>query len=168
MIAIARPDGYAAGVGALLSMMEDCRVRTLGEIARADPGLLDSPTPWGGNTIGSLLYHIGAIELDWLYSDILQQDFPPAAVAWFPHDAREENGRLTPVAGEPLGRHVARLAWVRELFRSECRVLTDDDLRANRPGGDDTVTVEWIFHHLLQHEAEHRGQLAEIRTALGR
>ncbi|HEX9978825.1 MAG TPA: hypothetical protein VGB41_09375, partial [Acidimicrobiia bacterium] len=96
---IARPVGYAPGVGALLSMMEDCRARTLREVQRVEPAALDTPSAWNGNTIGSLLYHIAAIELDWLYSDILQQDSPPEAWEWFPHHVREEDGRLAWVRG---------------------------------------------------------------------
>ena len=163
---IARPVGYAPGVGALLSMMEDCRARTLREVQRVEPAALDTPSAWNGNTIGSLLYHIAAIELDWLYSDILQQDFPPEAWEWFPHHVREEDGRLTSVTGESIDRHVDRLAWVRGLTRRQLRTLTEEDLHATRPSGDRSVTLEWILHHLMQHEAEHRGQLGEIRAAL--
>ena len=25
------------------------------------------------------------------------------------------------------------------------------------------VTPEWVIHHLIQHEAEHRGQIGELR-----
>ena len=164
---ILRPDAYAPEVGVLLSMMEDCRARTLREVERIDPSMIDAPTPWSGNTIGSLLYHIGAIELDWLYSDIMQRDFPEEAWAWFPHDVREEDGRLTPAIGETVDRHLERLAWVRARTRGELRTLSTADLMAIRSEGDDSsMTIEWILHHLLQHEVEHRGQLAEIRTAL--
>jgi hypothetical protein len=30
------------------------------------------------------------------------------------------------------------------------------------PGYD--VTPEWVLHPLLQHEAEHRGQISDMRT----
>ena len=26
--------------------------------------------------------------------------------------------------------------------------------------------INWILHHLMQHEAEHRGQIGELRAAL--
>ena len=164
--AIDRPDGYAPAVGALVAMMEDCRDRTLRLVAELDAGMVDAPTPWHGNTAGSLLYHVAAIELDWLYSEIMAKDFPEEAWEWFPHDVREEGGRLTPVLGEPLDRHLDRLAWVRDRLRDEVRSLGDDDLHAIREtGGGRTVTPEWVFHHLLQHEAEHRGQLGEIMAS---
>lgn len=165
---IDRPDGYSPGVGALLAMMEDCRERTLRLLEELDPSGVDEPTPWQGNTPGSLLYHVGAIEMDWLYAEIMVKDFPEEAWSWFPHEVREEGGRLTPVLGDSLERHLDRLSWVRDRMREELRSLTDDDLQAVRAtDGGRTVTPEWVFHHLMQHEAEHRGQLGEIMVSRG-
>jgi len=165
---IDRPDGYAPGVGALLAMMEDCRGRTLRLVEGLDSAHIDEATPWHGNTPGSLLYHLAAIELDWLYAEIMAKDFPEEAWSWFPHEVREEDGRLTPVLGDALERHLDRLAWVRDRMREELQSLSDEDLQAVRQtDGGRTVTPEWVFHHLMQHEAEHRGQLGEIMASRG-
>jgi uncharacterized damage-inducible protein DinB len=165
---ISRPDGYSPRVAFLLALTEDCRQRTLRLIGDLDPARIDQPTGWNGNTPGSLLYHIAAIELDWLYAEVMVNDFPAEADAWFPHDVREEDGRLSPAPGDSLDRHLARLGWVRERMREELMGLDDDDLDAIRVSGDFTVTPEWVFHHLMQHEAEHRGQLGEIMASWGR
>lgn len=165
---IQRPDGYSPRVAFLLALTEECRGRTLRLVADLDPATVDQPTVWNGNTAGSLLYHVAAIELDWLYAEVMVKDFPEEAGAWFPHDVREEHGRLSPALGDSLERHLARLAWVRERVREELRSLADDDLDAIRVSGDFTVTPEWVFHHLMQHEAEHRGQLGEIMAARGK
>lgn len=149
-------------------MTEECRGRTLRLIGELDSARIDTPTAWNGNTAGALLYHIAAIELDWLYAEVMVKDFPPGFAEWFPYDVREEGGRLSPVTGEPLERHLARLAWVRDRMREELTSLTDDDLGAVRASGDMTVTPEWVFHHLMQHEAEHRGQLGEIMASRGK
>jgi uncharacterized damage-inducible protein DinB len=166
--AIERPEGYVPAAGLFLGMMEDCRERTLRLIDELHPARVDDPTPWHGNTAGSLLYHVAAIELDWLYAEIMAKDFPGETEEWFPHEVREEDGRLTPVLGEPLERHLDRLAWVRDRVREELRSLADEDLHAVRAtDGGRTVTPEWVFHHLMQHEAEHRGQLGEIIASWG-
>jgi uncharacterized damage-inducible protein DinB len=163
-----RPDGYAQGVGLFVAMLDESRSRTLREMDDLDPGLVDTAAPGHVNTIGSILYHIAAIELDWLYVEVLGRDFPDEAFegGWFPYDVREEDGRLTAVVGDTLDRHRERLAWVRSLLHDGLATLGDDDLRVERPTHGGTVTAEWVFHHLMQHEAEHRGQMGEIATAL--
>jgi hypothetical protein len=162
------PDGFTPAVGLLVAMLDDCRSRTLRDLASIHPAMVDASAPGHDNTIGSILYHVAAIELDWLYVEILGRDFPEAAFgdAWFPHDVRDEAGRLTPVVGDPLNRHRDRLAWVRGLLHDGLRTLSDDDLDVERPSADGTVTAAWVLHHLMQHEAEHRGQIGEIATAL--
>ena len=165
---IERPAGYSPRVAFLLAMTEECRGRTLRLVGDMDPAQIDTPTAWNGNTVGALLYHIAAIELDWLYAEVMVKDFPAETGTWFPHDVREEGGRLSPAVGDSVEKHLARLAWVRERMRVELAALGDNDLDAIRESGDRTVTPEWVFHHLMQHEAEHRGQLGEILASRGK
>ncbi len=47
------------------------------------------------NRIGTLLYHIAAIELDWLYVEVLEQEFPADLDALFRYDVRDAQGRLS-------------------------------------------------------------------------
>ena len=158
--------GYQPAVGRFVAMLDDTRSRLLGDLERFDPSQVDLHPPGSPNSIGTLLYHIAAIELDWLYADLLGRDFPDAAHEWFPVDVREENGLLTPVV-EPLDRHLARLAWVRNLLLAELRAITDSDLERTVNVGPQESGAGWVLHHLMQHEAEHRGQIGEIRAGLG-
>ncbi len=45
--------------------------------------------------------------------------------------------------------------------------MTVEDFRRPRhfPGQYD-VTPEWVLHHLIQHEAEHRGHIQTLRVLL--
>lgn len=158
--------GVEPHLGAALWMMDDTRARTLEAVEGLQPSQVDAIPIGGGNTIGALLYHVAAVERDWLYRDILEQPMPEWSSPLFPQDVREENGRLTPVRGMPLDEHLARLATVRQHLRADLAGLTHEDFRRHRevPGGGGTP--EWILHHLREHEAEHRGQIQEIRTLL--
>lgn len=159
------PEGFSPGVGRFVAMLHDTRRRTLRDIVDLAASELDERPAWAPNSIGTLLYHLAAIELDWTFADILESDeFPTGVEAWFPVDVREEDGRLTPVV-EPLERHLARLEWVRAHLLDTLRGLTDDDLdRVVNPA--DPSTIGWIVQHLMQHEGEHRGQIGELRAAL--
>jgi hypothetical protein len=69
---------YEPLVGSYLSAYQDVRQRTLDTLEGLEPNLIDWCPPWRGNPISALLYHLAAIEADWLFTDILEQrEFSP-------------------------------------------------------------------------------------------
>jgi len=141
----------------LLAILHEARARTLATVAELKRGL-DDPAP-AGHSAGTLLYHLAAIELDWLYAEVRQEAFPAEAEAWFPLDVRDSDGRLSVLAGEGLERHLARLSWVRGLLDDTFGALSLADFRRPRELEAYTVTPEWVLMHLSLHEAHHAGQL---------
>jgi hypothetical protein len=79
------------------------------------------------------------------------------------YDVRDGEGQLTVVRGEPLGIHLLRLDAARALFLKTLRTITLTEFRRVRTVETYDITPEWALHHLMQHEAEHRGQLMELR-----
>jgi uncharacterized damage-inducible protein DinB len=155
-------------LGRWLWALEDTRARTKEAVAGLDQAALDWTMPGVENSIGSLLYHIALIESDYLYADILAVDYP----AWlfeadaFAIDVRDAEGKLSVVAGVPLDEHLARMDRVRDEFVSLVSKLTVDELATARdlPEYGYRTSPAWVLHHLMQHEAEHRGQITAIRT----
>jgi uncharacterized damage-inducible protein DinB len=156
-------------VATWLSALEEARDRTLRALEDLGDEHVDRAPDDGGNTIGALLYHIAAIEADWLYADILG---PESDKSWpaelFPHDVRDDEGALTAIRGIPLDEHLARLAQTRALLLENLSVFTTEDLNRVRPREQYDVSAAWVLHHLLQHEAEHRAQIAALRDAASR
>ncbi|MFQ6088758.1 MAG: DinB family protein [Candidatus Methanofastidiosia archaeon] len=46
--------------------------------------------------------------------------------------------------------------------------MTTQEFRHLHSFDDYDVTPEWIIHHLIQHETEHRGQIMELRKCAER
>lgn len=157
--------GFAPLVGRFVTMFADTRRRLHRDLSDLDATQLDLTPDWAPNSIGTLVYHIAAIELDWTFADILETDFPPGAHEWFPYDVRDHNGLLVALV-EPLATHKDRLVWVRDQLFEALGSLHDADLDGTRTSGGEELGVGFILHHLMQHEAEHRGQIGEIRAAL--
>ncbi len=155
--------GYAVEIGRALWMLEDTRRRTKDHLKGLSPAVLDWHASETDNTIGTLLYHMAAIELDWLYAEVLEQAAPADLMVLFPYDVREHQGQLTPVKAGTLEAYVVRLDTTRATLLAAFRPLTLEDYRRLRWLEDYDVTPEWVLHHLMQHEAEHRGQIIEIR-----
>ncbi|MBI1256350.1 MAG: DUF664 domain-containing protein [Chloroflexi bacterium] len=162
---IIQPDaGAAPEVGPALWSLEDTRRRTHAVLKAVDPASVDWQPEWALHSIGTLLYHIAAIELDWLYSDVLEQPFPAEIEALFPHDVRDDTGKLTTITGISLDDLRQRLAVVRRALLDAFHAMSADDFHRSRSFPDYDVTPEWVLHHLCQHEAEHRSEIAALQT----
>lgn len=164
---IAQPlRGYVPPLAMALWQMEDARMRTVRWLYTIDQSLLDwSPPGETVNTIGTLLYHIAAIELDWVYADILKAPWPAEVEPWFQQNVRDASGRLSVVTGESLEIHLERLTTTRHAVLEGLRGMTEHDFNAPRVLPNYIVTPAWALHHLCQHEAEHR---AEMMSLVGR
>jgi uncharacterized damage-inducible protein DinB len=155
-------------VARALWILMEARRRTL----RALSGLPDTALEWAPptetHTIGTLLYHIAATEMEWICLDLLGGRSVAGALApLFDRGVREVDGRLVPIRGETVGAHLQRLAMMRA-FTLDALGSTDDRAFCRpRPMALEarTVTPEWLVYHLAQHEAEHRGQIIQLRRA---
>lgn len=155
--------GYEPTVGRDLWRLQEGRERTLEVVRTLSEGDLEYALSGGRNTTSTLLYHLAAIEADWLYAEVLETPFPEPILALFPFDVREASGRLTPIAGMSLKAHLERLEAVRQALLHAFEGMTLDEYRRPRTLPDYDVTPEWVLHHLLQHEALHRGQILQQR-----
>lgn len=155
-------------LGRWLWALEDTRVRTKEALAGLDQAALDWTGPGVENSIGSLLYHIALIESDYIYGDILGVEYP----AWldepeaFATPDRDADGHLSVVSGVSLADHLARLDRVRHDLLRLVSQLTEEQMVTPRPlpEWNYEISPAWALHHLMQHEAEHRGQIAAIRA----
>lgn len=154
-------------VGRWLSALDDGRRDTIRELDDVAEAMLDEQPPGAPNSIGTLLYHIALIELDWLLVDLLLLD---QGVSWpehlVPFADRDGEGTLTVVRGETLGTHLERLAAVRAIVHLHIAPMTAESFHRPRAGESLDVSPAWVIHHLLQHEAEHRAHIAWVRDAL--
>ena len=103
-------------IGRMLWAIEDARHRTLSALNDIPPAVIDWVPGPDQNTIGTLLYHVAAIEASWLYEDVLQAGFVAPLDTLLPFDVRDADDRLTRVMGLALEHHLNRLSVVRGLL----------------------------------------------------
>lgn len=162
ILKLASLSGYPEGIGRDLWRLEDARARTLRAVQGLPQAHLDTEPEGGGNAVGTLLYHLAAIEADWLYVEVLQEGFPEDILALFPVDVRDERKRLSPMLGVNPETHLDRLSFMRGRLLERFAELSEADYHRLRKLPDYEVTPEWVLHHLAQHEALHRGQILQL------
>ena len=164
-------NGYAEPVGIWLSALQDARARTMRVLEGIQPNWLDFVPEDGGESIGTILYHLAAIEASWLYEEVLQAaDFPPEIEVLLPHDVRDDAGKLMTVS-DTMQNHLERLSIVRKNLLDVFLSMTPGEFEKPRGLPKYDVSPVYVIHHLMQHEAEHRSQIDWIgrkaKIALG-
>lgn len=157
---------YAPEIGRWLWAMNEVRGRTLRLVEGLDQRILDWEGPDGReNAIGTLLYHIAAVEMGWLFIDIKEGDLPPHVKQDFPFNIATK-GRLTPVLQTPLDEHLRRLESSRKIFLDSLKDMSIEDWRRFRQPVDEdyAVTPEWAVFHLVEHEAGHAFQISSLKA----
>jgi uncharacterized damage-inducible protein DinB len=153
--------GYRDDIGQWLSALQDTRERTIEVLEGIEPAWLDFVSDDDEESISTILYHIAAIETDWLYTEVLQASFPPEVDALFPHDVRDQYGKLTSVT-DIMQSHLNRLNVVREKLLEGFMKMSPEEFMITKRFDDYDVSPAYVLHHLMQHEAEHRSQINRI------
>lgn len=158
--------GYAPSVGYALACLEWERGKTREVVDGLAVEVLDARAEGFPNSVGSLLYHVAAIELDWLYSEVLEQPVPDELLTLFTAEVRDDQGRLAFFGEVELADHLERLAAVRRTLLAELKDMTEGDFYRARVLEPYDVNPAWVLYHLLEHEAKHGAQMVLLRRAL--
>ncbi|MBA2263947.1 MAG: DinB family protein, partial [Chloroflexi bacterium] len=163
------PVGDDPEVGRWLAALQDGRRDTLRELDGVTPPMIDWYPEAPLNSIGTLLYHIALIEASWVAEEILDAGEPVELAALLPWPDREAGDgagterHLSRIDGQSLNDHLERLAGVRTYALEHLKPMTNEDFHRVRALEDYEVAPDWVLHHLLQHEAEHRSHIALLR-----
>lgn len=162
--------GFSPAVGLALAAMEEVR----GQLHRIVEGMSDEDLARlafpGAHSIGALVLHIGEAEWWWMtcivqgheltdtdraepYWDVLVD---PDAFATKNYSARFCLETIARIRGET---------------RSFLAALDDNALEKvySHTHGDRSLeaSLRWILHHLVDHEAQHKGQILMLKRLLG-
>ena len=160
ILEVTKLPGYPPEIGAALWCLEDTRRRTLDLLKDLPEKYVDYDVH--GNTIGTILYHIALIEMDWLFVEILNEPIPDEVTRLFPEDVRDEEGHLTQIKALTFEQHLNRLREMRKILMDKLLGMTVDDFYRKRNFPQYDVSPQWVLHHLSQHEAEHRGEIGAV------
>ncbi len=164
-------------VARYLTMLADCRKQTIETIKSLRYDLLYWRRNQFDSNISDLLYHIALVEADWLFVDVLETTIPRDLSEHLAYEDRDEQGRLVHIGAEELEASLERMDKVRAALNRTFSKMDLAEFRRLRKSERREVSPEWVLHHLLQHEAEHRGQINLLkrlgsetarRTELGR
>lgn len=160
---IAPPEGYSTQVGNLVSMLEDLKGRVTRSVVELSPEETDFLLDDQANRIGALIYHLAATEKFYQVYTFENRQFNEAEVAMWDTALRLGDNARAQLVDQPISYYLDLWGEVRA---NTLRLLKEkDDAWLASLTGSGEMNNHWAWYHVMEHQANHMGQ---IRLILGR
>jgi uncharacterized damage-inducible protein DinB len=161
--------GLSTGIGYYLSGMEEVRSQIIAAVKRIPDDLIGKPAFLGAHSIGGLVLHIGEAEWFWMQMvvsghQLTEED--QKAPCWDVLDDVETVARK----GYTTEFCLKEVEKIRNQTRDVLFSYNDRDLERiihfERPDKPTEHNLRWILHHLIDHEAQHKGQILMLKRLM--
>jgi uncharacterized damage-inducible protein DinB len=161
--------GLSIGIGYYLSGMEEVRSQLSAAVRTIPDDLIGKPAFLGAHSIGGLVLHIGEAEWFWMQMVVSGHnltDEDRTAACWDILDDLERVAQRGYTAEFCLG----EIEKIRNQTRDVLFAYNDKDLERiitfERNGQTTEYNLRYILHHLIDHEAQHKGQIFMLKRLM--
>jgi uncharacterized damage-inducible protein DinB len=160
------PKGYSPQIGVVVSMLEDLKSRVTRSVTNLSVEETDFLLDDKANRIGAMIYHLAATEKYYLR-------YTFEGTGYLPEDAHWEFAQdLGAPARKKLVRKPIRFyldLWDEVRAETLRQLKTKDDKWFNsKAGGSRNMNNHWAWYHVMEHQANHMGQIQLIKGRLPR
>ncbi len=161
--------GLSTGIGYYLSGMEEVRTQLNVAVRGIPDDLIGKPPFLGAHSIGGLVLHIGEAEWFWMQMvvsghKLTEED--KKAPYW---DVLEDVDRVAR-NGYTAEFCLQEVEKIRNQTRDTLFSYSDKDLERlithERSGETSEYNLRWILHRLIDHEAQHKGQIFMLKRLM--
>lgn len=162
-------EGYSTQIGTLVSMLNYNRSTIVNMVKSMSMKDLDHLHDANSNTIGALILHLGATEKYYQINTFEgRQDFnDEEKKIWGSAMSLGDEGRQN-IKGKDVQYYLDTITAVREKTLEELKKKDDKWLLAIDPewSKERALNTYWKWFHVCEHESNHRGQIAWLKSRL--
>lgn len=168
--AIVPANGYTPHIGVLVSMMTECRRKTLYIIKRLTTQQLDYCWDDQANSIGALLLHSCALEVAYQELSFFGRNLLDDAQlkeTWHIPMSLGDKARKA-IRGNSIDFYISLLQQTRSKTHELLALKTDDWLweTGKQPWSDHITNNYWRWYHVIEDEINHRGQIVWLKNRI--
>jgi len=161
--------GLSTGIGYYLGGMEEVRNQVNVAVKNLPDDVIGKPAFLGAHSIGGLVLHIG--EAEWFFMQMVVSghkltDEDSKQPYWDVLDDLERVAR----EGYTAEFCLKEVEKIRNQTRDVLFSYNDKDLERiitfERNGETTEYNLRWILHHLIDHEAQHKGQIFMLKRLM--
>lgn len=152
------PKGYSNDIGQMISMLDNLKSRVERNVANLDQDGTDFLLDENANSPGAIIYHLAATEAYYQVYTFEGRSFnEEEAKKWETALNLGEKARQE-FKGKPLSFYLEIYDEVRK--KTKELLKTKDDKWFKKKNGN--MSNHWAWFHVMEHQANHMGQLALI------
>lgn len=161
--------GLSTGIGYYMSGMEEVRAQLVDAVKDIPKELIGKPAFLGAHSIGGLVLHIGEAEWFWMQMVVSGHKLTEEDRGTAYWDILDEIERVSSrsYTTEFCLREIEK---IRNQTRDVLFSFNDSDLERiisfERRGKTTEHSLRWILHHLIDHEAQHKGQILMLKRLM--
>ena len=151
--------GYSTQIGNMVSMLDDLKERVTRRVANLSQEETDFLLDKDANRIGALIYHLAATEKYYQLYTFENRGFNKEEVKWATALSLGENAREL-LKDNPIDYYLDIWTEVRKETLQLLKTKDDNWFAAKVKGS--TMNNHWAWYHVMEHQANHMGQIALI------
>lgn len=156
--------GYSPQIGIMVDMLEELKARVEDEVSGLSQEETDFLFDENANSIGALVMHLIATEVYYQVETLEGRPWNKADnQKWGAGAALGDKGR-TLLIGKPIQYYLDLWDEVRQ--KSLKGLKAKDDAWFSSAVGEDEINNYWVWFHVMEHSANHLGQISLVKNRL--
>ncbi|WP_149304162.1 DinB family protein [Pareuzebyella sediminis] len=152
---------YTQNIGIMVSMLEDLKNRITEQVKDLDQSQTDFLYDGHANSIGALVMHLVSTEAYYRIETLegrpwTEEEQARLGVAGELGDESKKN-----LKGKPIRHYLDLWDEVRQRTLAGLKTKDDEWFASNIEEG---INYHWVWYHVLEHSANHMGQIATIKN----
>jgi uncharacterized damage-inducible protein DinB len=152
-------EGFTPQVGIMVSMLETVKDQITESVRELDQSETDYLFDEKANSIGGLIMHLATTEAYYQIETLENRAFTEEEEAFW-----ASNG--LGVKGKPIKYYLDLWDQVRQKTLEGLRTKDDEWLASGIDGIDEQINNHWVWFHVLDHQSNHMGQIALVKSRL--
>jgi hypothetical protein len=160
--AIEVPKGYSPNIGQMISMLDNLKSRVERNVVNLDQEGTDFLLDDNANSPGAIIYHLAATEAYYQVYTFEGREFNKEEAAKWSTALNLGVKARKEFKGQPISYYLKIYDAVRK--KTKILLKTKDDTWF--ADGNSSMSNHWAWFHVMEHQANHMGQLALITKRL--
>ena len=156
--------GYDTQVGTIVSMLEDLKNRITQNVRNLDQEGTDYLLDDQSNRIGAMILHLAATEKIYQVMTFENREYNNEEAAFWDTPMGLGAAGRRELVGKPINYYLDKWNEIRAETLRQLKSKDDQWLGADVSGRN--MNNHWAWFHVMEHQANHMGQIAMIRKRL--